>query len=193
MVHHKRMWVCMGKRQGTQAHKNKVDPACRSSSLKIKPSAIPTQTRHSRHNNRPNFIWYLVAILGKLALGLAVNLRTLLSLGEATASGLLALVVGLALDLATLLESRLHCPLPLVTLDLLADTSSLDPQTTLRQLGSLVFGGLGSSTAAGNTQGQQLTGFGGLGSSTAPSLGGFGATNNGANSIFGNRQLSQQP
>ena len=95
----------MGKRQGTQAHKNKVDPACRSSSLKIKPSAIPTQTRHSRHNNRPHFIWYLVAILSKLGLGLAVNVRTRLGLGEATAGGLLALVVSVALNLAALLES----------------------------------------------------------------------------------------
>lgn len=88
-----------------QAHKNKVEPACRSSFAEIKPSAIRTQTRHSRHNNRPHSIWYLVAVLRKLGLGLAVHVRTRLGLGEAATSGLLALVVGVALDLAALLES----------------------------------------------------------------------------------------
>ena len=48
---------------------------------------------------------YLVAELSELALGLAVNIRTLLRLGEVTASGLLALVVSLALNLPTLLKS----------------------------------------------------------------------------------------
>ncbi len=59
----------------------------------------------SLHINQPNFIRYLVAVLSKLGLGLAVNVRTLLRLGEATASGLLALVVSLALNLPTLLET----------------------------------------------------------------------------------------
>lgn len=48
---------------------------------------------------------YLVAELSELALGLAVNIRTLLRLGEVTASGLLALVVSLALNLPALLKS----------------------------------------------------------------------------------------
>lgn len=48
---------------------------------------------------------YLVAELSELALGLAVNVRTLLRLGEVTASGLLALVVSLALNLPALLKS----------------------------------------------------------------------------------------
>lgn len=48
---------------------------------------------------------YLVAELSELALGLAVNIRTLLCLGEVTASGLLALVVSLALNLPALLKS----------------------------------------------------------------------------------------
>jgi hypothetical protein len=48
---------------------------------------------------------YLVAELSELALGLAVNVRTLLRLGKVTASGLLALVVSLALNLPALLEA----------------------------------------------------------------------------------------
>lgn len=48
---------------------------------------------------------YLVAELSELALGLAVNIRTLLRLGKVTASGLLALVVSLALNLPALLKA----------------------------------------------------------------------------------------
>ena len=52
---------------------------------------------------------YLVAELSELALGLAVNIRTLLRLGKVTASGLLALVVSLALNLPALLEAVKWC------------------------------------------------------------------------------------
>lgn len=52
---------------------------------------------------------YLVAELSELALGLAVNIRTLLRLGKVTASGLLALIVSLALNLPTLLKAAKWC------------------------------------------------------------------------------------
>lgn len=48
---------------------------------------------------------YLESVLSKLALGLVVNSRRLLSVGQLAASGLLALVVCAALNLSPLLES----------------------------------------------------------------------------------------
>jgi hypothetical protein len=92
-------WYSTGK-PGRPEAMEKGRSACRSISLKQNRSRS-----QPAHNNRPHFIRYLVAILSKLALGLAVNVRTLLRLGKGTASGLLALVVSLALDLPTLLES----------------------------------------------------------------------------------------
>ena len=77
--------------------------ACRSSSLKQ--NRPRSQPRPVTQTQQPRFIRYLVAILSELALGLAVHVRTLLRLGKVAASGLLALVVCLALDLPPLLES----------------------------------------------------------------------------------------
>ena len=52
---------------------------------------------------------YLVSQLSKLALGLSINTRRLLGLGQLAASSLLALVVCAALNLSPLLESVISC------------------------------------------------------------------------------------
>ena len=52
---------------------------------------------------------YLVSQLSKLALGLSINSRRLLGLGQLAASSLLALVVCAALNLSPLLESVISC------------------------------------------------------------------------------------
>jgi hypothetical protein len=60
---------------------------------------------HTTNNNNHTC---LVAQLSQLSLDLIVNLGSLLSLGELSSNGLLALVVGSALNLPPLLESRVY-------------------------------------------------------------------------------------
>lgn len=68
-------------------------------------AAVPNPNHISRTEATGRATRYLESILSKLALGLVVNRRRLLGVGQLAASGLLALVVCTALNLSPLLES----------------------------------------------------------------------------------------